>query len=490
VYRVEDKEGKNTDINQKIEYLFHPKSIAIVGVSPDTTRVVGGRVFLNALINYDYKGRLYLVNRGGGEVHGLKLYDNVKDIPDTVDYVISAIPATFTPQLLLDCASKGVKAVHIFSAGFSEITDKKGDNLESQIKNIVRQTGIRVIGPNCMGLYYPKTRLTFLPESPTQSGPVGFMAQSGLNSNIAILEGSTRGVYFSKAISYGNACDLNECDFLEYFMHDPETKIIAGYIEGAHDGDRFIKILKEAAAVKPVILYKAGNTDYGAGAVASHTGTLAGSNKVWEGLLKQAGVIQVYSMEELLDAVLPFIYMSPPKEKNLGLIGMGGGGVVQAADECAEAGLRIPPLPLDIRQKLEGIYNSETGASFRNPVDIYWIRSDLTRKAIEAVAEYELFDLLLMQITLFDTGQIWELMVKPCLKAIASLSNEINHRTAISLRSVGEAGFSAIALEEQRALAEAGFAVFPSAARAANAIIKFMDYHQRRGTAADVPALI
>jgi len=480
VNRKEGKESKNLDSMPNLEYLFHPSSIAIVGVSHDLKKVADGRLFLSALIDFGFKGKLYPVNRGGGEILGLKIYNDIKDIPDSVDYVISAIPAQHTPQLLLDCASIGVKAVRIFSSGFSEIADKEGRSLESQLTDIAHQTGVRVIGPNCMGLYCPKTRLTFMPESPAQIGSVGFISQSGLNTSIAIKEGAMRGVYFSKAISYGNACDLNECDFLEYFTHDPETKIIAGYIEGTREGARLVKVLKEAVRVKPVILYKAGNTEYGVGAVASHTGTLAGSNKVWESLLKQVGVIQVHSMEELIDAILPFIYMSPPKGRNIALLGTGGGGIVQAADECAEAGLKMPPLPPGIRQKLEEIYTSETGGSFRNPIDLYWGKGDLIRRAIKVVSDYEAIDLLLVQILLFATGRRWKLQLKPCLETIINLGKEINHRTAIVLRLLGPASFWSAALEDQRALVEAGFAVYPSAARAANAIVKFVEYHQRR----------
>ena len=482
-YRVKRKEAtetKNPDSRQNLDYLFNPKSIAIVGVSADEKRIADGRIFLESLIDFGFKGKIYPVNRVGGEVLGLKLYPDIRDIPDTVDHVIAAIPAQHTPQLLLDCASKGVKAMHIFSSGFSEIADKEGEKLESELTSIARQTGIRVIGPNCMGLFYPKNRITFLPESPRQSGPVGFISQSGHTTGVAITEGAMRGVYLSKAISYGNACDLNECDFLEYLTHDPETKIIAGYIEGVDDGTHFIQTLKQAVKVKPVIFYKAGTTEYGSGAVASHTGTMAGSNKIWESLLKQVGVIQVHSMEELIDVILPFIYMSPSTGRNIALIGRGGGAIVQSADECAKAGLYMPPLPLDIRQKLEEIYTSETGGSFRNPIDMYWGRSDLIRKAIKIMADYKQIDLLMMQMVVSNTARRWEMQLKQQVEAVINLGKEINRRTAVVLRLLGPASFWVVALEALTALVKAGFPVYPSTARAANAIVKFTEYHQRQ----------
>ncbi len=217
---------------------------------------------------------------------------------------MSAIPARYTTQLLLDSAVKGVKAMHIFSAGWGEIADEEGKKMQAEMIAVARRLGIRVIGPNCMGIYCPKTALTYFRNFPKQSGPFAFISQSGMNASYAILEGEMRSIYYSKVISYGNATDLNESDFLEYLAEDPETKVIAGYIEGVKDGIRFLKVLKKAAKLKPIILYKAGITEHGVRATASHTGSIAGSDKVWDSLLKQAGVLRAHSMEELIDVLI------------------------------------------------------------------------------------------------------------------------------------------------------------------------------------------
>ena len=208
-------QNKIPDNKPSLDYLFQPRSIAIVGVSPDRTKISAGREFLNSLIDVGFEGKLYPVNHGGGEVHDLRIYPNITDIPDSIDYVISAIPAQQNLQLVVDSASKGVKAIHIFSSGFSEIADAEGAKLESQLTVVARQEGVRIIGPNCMGLYCPKTGLALSRELPKQSGATGFISQSGGNTAYAIREGALRGIHFSKAISYGNASDLNECDFLE-----------------------------------------------------------------------------------------------------------------------------------------------------------------------------------------------------------------------------------------------------------------------------------
>ncbi|MFC1982708.1 CoA-binding protein [Chloroflexota bacterium] len=477
-------QNKIPDSKPSLDYLFQPRSIAIIGVSPDGTKLSAGREFLNSLIDIGFKGKLYPVRHGGGEVHGLKIYPNITDIPDSIDYVISAIPAQQNLQLVVDSASKGAKAMHIFSAGFSEIADVEGAKLESQLMDIARQKGVRIIGPNCMGLYCPKTGLAVSRELPKQSGAIGFISQSGGNTAYAIREGAMRGIYFSKAISYGNASDLNECDFLEYLTNDPDTTLITGYIEGVKEGTRFRETLKRATQKKPVILYKAGTTAGGVRAAASHTGSLAGSNEVWEVLLKQEGAIQVHSMEELVDMMLIFKHMSPPTGRNVALAGVGGGAIVQSADECVDEGLSIPTLPLEIRQKLDELYTSETGGSFRNPIDMNWAKGDLIRKTIELVTEYEQIDLFMMQILIgivsnIETTRV-EPFLEPYIESIIGLSEELRHRTAIVLRPVGMARFWPVALEIKARLIEADFPVYPSARRAANAIVKLIEYYQRQ----------
>ena len=236
-----------SDDKLSLDYIFHPKSIAVAGVSSDTTRLSQGRHFLESLIDAGFEGKLYPFSRETGEVSGLKIYPSIKDVPGTVDYVISAIPAQHIPQLIIDCASKGVKAIHMFTAGFSEIEDEEGGQLQSQITALAQQTGVRIIGPNCMGLYCPKTHLAFHPDFPKESGNIGFISQSGGHSIYAVREAATKGIHFSKVISYGNAADLNESDFLEYLTHDPDTEVITAYFEGVKDGNRFLKTLKQVA---------------------------------------------------------------------------------------------------------------------------------------------------------------------------------------------------------------------------------------------------
>lgn len=475
------KENDNDRLS--LEYLFHPSSIAVVGVSSDLTRFRAGRLFTESLVDAGFEGKLYPVGREGGKISGLEIYHSLRDIPDTVDYVISAIPAQHVPQLIVDCASKGVRAIHLFSAGFGEIDNKEGAQRQIQTAALAQQMGIRIIGPNCMGLYCPKTRIVFHPDFPKESGRIGFLSQSGGNAIYAVREGATKGIYFSKVISYGNASDLNECDFLEYLTYDPDTKIISAYIEGINDGTRFIKALKEATQAKPVIIYKGGTTESGTRAVASHTGALAGSGMVWDSLFKQTGTLQVHSMEELLDMLLLFECMSPPKGKATAILGIGGGRSVQAADDCSRAGLTVPLLPVETRRRLENLYASETGASFRNPVDMYFARWDLAQETIKVVANCDQIDLLIIHINLGWNPRYEKNIIKPYVGLFTGLGKEISKPTAIVLQPFGVARWAASAPEAEAALYEVGFPVYSSVGQAARAIAKYVDYHRRQANA-------
>ena len=461
-----------------LDYLFHPESIAIAGVSDDLTIWNAGRGFMQILMESGFKGKIHPINPIGGEVLGLKIYPSIKDIPGNVDYVISAIPARYTPQLVADCATKGVKAIHFFTSGFSEIEDEKGKQLELEILRIAHQSGIRIIGPNCLGLYCPRTGLSFGRNFPKQNGWLGFFAQSGGLSTYCIREANRRGVYFSKVISYGNASDLNETDLLEYFTNDPETKIITAYIEGVRNGSRFIEAIKRATKLKPVIILKVGTTESGTRAAASHTSAIAGSNIIWESALKQAGAIQVRDVDELLDVALLFSRFAPPKGRNTAIVGMGGGASVLSADDCSNAGLSLPLLPAQTRQKLKDICALEAGRFFGNPIDInISMDSEMILKAINTIADCDQVDLLIIHATfeaaLIDSKEVF----RPYIESILKLNNAAIKPVAVVLHFLATAEAKQLASEANVRLCEAGFPVYSSLRRAASAINRFIEYH-------------
>ena len=470
-----------TEQNSRIpslDYIYHPSSIAIAGVGGDPGGFNAGRNFMEVLLEAGYKGKIYPLNPKGGQVSGYKIYANLQEIEDRVDYVISAVPARYAPQLMLDCVAKKVKLVHFFSAGFGESGDETGKQLELQIINIARQGGIRFTGPNGMGLYCPKTGLAFSPGLSTESGPFGFLSQSGSNVSYVIRESSSRGLFFSKAVSYGNAADLNESDFLDYLGTDPETAIIGAYIEGVKDGRRFASIVKKVSSQKPVIVLKGGTTEAGTRSVASHTGSIAGAEITWNALLRQAGAIQVNSLEELVDITLLFRFLSPPNGKNVAIVGFGGGIGVQAADTCNRVGLQVPSVSQEIRAKLRTIWPTEAGSSLGNPFDLFGASGEKTiEMTLTAIAKWEQADIVLVHIPVFINPRAGAQVLRSYTASLVNLAPQLNKKTAVVLNFILDEETSSNIGKARTALYKAGYPVFYSVDHAINAIGRFVKHH-------------
>jgi acyl-CoA synthetase (NDP forming) len=350
-----------------LEFLFHPNSIALVGITTAKTWH-WTLTFLEGLLEMEFDHPLYLVNPKGGEIKGHKIYTSLKEVPGSVDYVIGLVNAQIAPKLVEECAEKGVRAIHFCTAGFGETGEEPRIKLESELADVAHEKRIRIIGPNCMGIYCPQSRLSFSPAFPRESGPVGVISQSGGNSIYLVRQAALRGIRFSKVVSYGNACDINESDLLEYLAHDVDTKIIALYIEGVKHGKRFRRALEEATKEKTVILLKGGTTEGGARAVAGHTASLAGSRATWDALCKQLGIISVSSVEEMIDVLVTLLFLPLPKGRNALLFGAGGGASVLIADQFESRGIRIPPIPPDIVAQIRE-FTPIAGNILRNPVD-------------------------------------------------------------------------------------------------------------------------
>jgi acyl-CoA synthetase (NDP forming) len=397
-----------------LQPLFYPTSIALAGVTVNNPEH-WTRTFLDSLLEFQFERPLYLVNPRGGEIRGIKVYPRLADIPQNIDYVISTVPAKAAPGLIEECAHKGVKAVHFCTAGFSETGEQEGVRLEAELAALSRKTGIRIIGPNCMGIYCPGSRMSFNMDFPKESGPVGFISQSGGNAGGLVHQVMSRGIRFSKVISYGNACDLNESDFLEYLAADPETKIIGLYIEGLKDGRKFRQTLEKAAQEKPIVLLKGGSTEGGARAAAGHTGALAGREVIWDSLCKHVGIMHVHSLEELADLLVTLSFMDPPKGSRVALIGAGGGSSVLITDEFERRGLKVPPLPQEMRKWI-GEFTPLAGNILRNPIDYSqsMMEPEKFLRTVRIISQWEGIDLL-----------IWFLELGMGPLRVTALANEI-----------------------------------------------------------------
>jgi len=473
-----------------LDYIFHPRSVAVAGVSMQQQPGFAG-VGLGFLITCHELGceKLYPVNPKYQEVEGLKCYASVLDIEGPVDHVISSVPALVVPKLVDDCIAKGVKTIHFFTAGFRETGEADMADLEAQIVARAKAAGIRVLGPNCMGLYVPESRIAFMQGLPAEAGPVGFISQSGGNAGDMVFTSAVRGVRFSKVVSYGNAADIDESELLEYLADDPKTEIIAAYIEGIKDGRRFIDALHKAAAAKPLIVLKGGRTDSGTRAVMSHTASLAGSIQIFDSLCRQVNAVRVSSVEEMADLTVAFRYMGAPAGPGVAVVGGGGGFSVFAADEIDDAGLDCPVLPEHIQKALSE-FNPVAGSSVRNPVDTMAIfEPPKLEHTLRIIGEAGNIDVIMFH-TSFSWGRGRRNM------SFGGLSPEQYMDTQVQqmVRAREAAGTPIVvvlrppldmeSMERSTAFQEkcwrAGFPVFPTIPRAANAIAKTLRWSRSR----------
>jgi acetyltransferase len=352
----------NAEKLAKFDHIFNPRTVAVIGASDSDG-------FSQALMGTKIRDNLFLVNPRYKELHGKRCYGSILDIEGEIDYVVIAVPALLVPRVLVECIEKGVKTVHIFTAGFSETGSEERRILEDEVREIAKGK-VSLIGPNCMGICCPKSGLTFVPDILTEEGPVGVISQSGTFAEQFLSIGKLRNVKFSKVISYGNAIDLDCPDFLEYLTHDPETRVIALYIEGTRNGKRLKAALTEAAKLKPVLALKGGVTEHGRRAASSHTGSLAGSPEIWSSLFKQAGVTQVGDFDELLDTALALSCVPLPAGKGTAIITNSGGFSVLETDLCVKAGLEVPQFTQETIAELRKMVPI-AGTSINNPLDAW-----------------------------------------------------------------------------------------------------------------------
>ncbi|MEM0313316.1 MAG: acetate--CoA ligase family protein [Candidatus Bathyarchaeia archaeon] len=349
-----------------LNVFFNPKSIAVIGASREPGKV--GYNVLRNLIEGGFPGELYPINPSAEEILGLKCYRNIRDVPANVDLAVITVPARIVPPVVEDCGLKGVKGIIVITAGFGE-TGTEGMKLEKEIVSLCRKYGMRMQGPNCLGLIsvQGKVNATFAPIMPPQ-GNIAFISQSGAIGS-AILNWAVRNeIGFTKFISLGNEADLAAADFIEALGEDLKTKVIALYIEGVKSGERFIDVAKRVAKRKPIIAIKAGTTEAGVRAVSSHTGSLAGSDVAYSAAFKKAGIIRVETLEELFNFVLAFGSQPIPKGKRLLIVTNGGGPGILATDACEKLGLELPLLEPELIEHLRG--HMPPHASLNNPIDV------------------------------------------------------------------------------------------------------------------------
>ncbi|MBW1710261.1 MAG: CoA-binding protein [Deltaproteobacteria bacterium] len=460
-----------------LDQIFSPRGVAVVGASSSQFFTFATMVLLS--LKEAGFPNIYPVNPKYTEVHGLPCYPNLQSIPGEVDHVVVSIPAESALTLLDECAVKGVKSVHFFTAGFSESGYMEGAALEKAMLDKAKAGGFRIIGPNCIGLIVPKSRLGISLGTPMDAGPIAFLSQSGGHAQNLPSYTALRGLRFSKIVSYGNALDVDECELLKYFSQDPETEIIAAYIEGVKDGRRFFEALDEAASKKPVIIYKGGRTEAGKRAAHGHTASLTSSVAVFEGLIKQKKTIKVDDIEELIDVLVALRFVNPlPEGTGVGLIGAGGGPSVAASDEMEMAGLNVPRLSQAVQEQLKQSLPL-AGSIFVNPIDTPNLTSpeaiSETMRVLSKVPDIHMlfYHLGFHPISGWGHSRFSQpSFIESLIKTLKEVRQITSKPVVLALRPPMDLAGTKEFLAVQEALVEAEFPVFHSLRRGAQAMAR------------------
>lgn len=378
------------------EQLLRPKAVAVIGASADSAKV--GNNILRNMISAGFLGDMYPVNPKADEICGKKCYPSLSAIPGQVDCAVIAVKRDLVVPVLNECAAKGVPAVTIITAGFSEIGDA-GKKLQAEVARIARQNRITLLGPNCLGLINPWHRLNAsFGQEKTLPGPIALISQSG--ALISAIQDSALSdqMGFSLLASLGNKAVIDEVDFLQVLQHDDNTRVIAAYLEDIGRGQEFMRVVERVSKSKPVVILKAGRTASGARAASSHTGSLAGSDSAYNSAFDRSGVIRAESIEHLLDIAEAFAYQPLPQGNRVAIVTNAGGPGIMMTDALELSGLTIARFDEGTREKLRAVLPPAGSAA--NPVDVLGdATGDLYGKAAEALLSSDSVDSLIVILT-------------------------------------------------------------------------------------------
>lgn len=479
-------------ILSEMECFFHPRSLAIVGVSSDPSKF--GNILLRAIRDFGYEGQIYPINPKLKQAEGYTAYPSILSIPGKVDAAYICTGATTVISAVKECKEKGIPAITILSAGFKETGTEEGRKLEEEVK-ILAGDGLHIIGPNCFGVHCPAGGITQISgeNNPRESGPLGIISQSGGLSEEICRAAKDNCMNVSMVTSYGNACDITEAELLRYLEADENTKIIGAYIEGTRKGREFFSILQRLVPKKPVIIFKGGLTPSGARMVSSHTASLGGSEQIWNAIFKQTGATRVDTFEELMDTASAFYHLPTQTDNRIALICGGGGVSVAATDACYYAGLQMASLSDDLRNKIAKLL-PPVGSSANNPVDVAvpFPPAEVVKGIAELLASSgEVGSIILDKVTLSSRlrklfGYSSQIIgkEKAWLKDIpVIIAKKYRLPVIVVLREGGSAlGKADVEAENHRLSAyyrQNGVAVYPNVQRALKSLGKVIAYNNR-----------
>jgi acetyltransferase len=442
-----------------------------------------GHAIFENLLNKRGDRELYPINKTEEEVLGIASYTSIKEVPYPIDLAVIVVPLQSTPQVMEECAEKGVKTAVMITAGFAE-AGEEGAKLQEEIVNIARRAGLRFIGPNSNGFFDTTSQIFITASNPeVRKGGIGLISQSG-NLGVAVVSYAEKmGLGFSKFVCTGNEADLHFEDFLEYLGQDEQTKVITAYVEGLREGRRFLSLARELSKRKPIVLLKSGRTAVSARAARSHTAALAGAEEVYDAAFKQAGVIRVEEIDELVDAAGALLRQPLPQGKRVGILSAGGGFAVIAAENCEKLNLEVPPLSPNSFNKLNAILPPRW--SRINPVDTAgFIVADpfSTYSCLNTLIEDENIDAVLFASGFGMGGEA----TKRGVEGIESGETELLCQSIEIMDRLQKPLIIAQGFEEESCLNSAPFkrlqqeriVVYPTPERAAKALARLVEYSE------------
>ncbi len=447
-----------------LDMFFAPRAIAVVGAAREPGKL--GYGVLSNLLQYGYKGQVYPINPKADEILGLKAYPTVLDVPGPIDLAVIVVPNKAVPDVMRQCGEKGVKGVVIISAGFKE-AGLEGIRLERQVVAIAKEYGIRIVGPNCLGIIdtVQPMNVSFAAGQPPQGG-IAFMSQSGALCTAILDWALANNIGFSYFVSLGNKADVDEVDLLEAWDGNPHAKVMIAYVEGLRDGRRFMEVARRVTRRTPVIAVKSGNTEAGSRAVSSHTGSLAGSNRAYDAAFRQAGVLRATSIQDLFDYAIAFAYQPLLRGNRIAVVTNAGGPAIMATDALESAGMKLASLAKETIEALQG--KLPPAANTYNPIDVLGdALADRYAFAIQKALEDPNVDGLLVILT------------PQVMTRIEETAREVGRLSRLYDKPVigcfmGEEKVSA----GIRILTEEGVPNYPFPERAAGAFRAMMDYRR------------
>lgn len=362
IHKIETEKNAPLTVSEQMKLFMEPRSVALVGV----TSKVGGKPVsvLEALLSAGFTGRIYPINPSASEILGIKAYPRIEEVPDDIDLAVIITPRSTVPGLVKECSRKGIKAVIVVGQGFAD-ADEEGKALQRELVRIAKENGVRVMGPNTLGVVNPFHRFTsafgFLPLEHT---PVGIICQTGL-----LIYGFQTVKLAGKGIDLGNTCDVDHADALEYFGQDPEVRVIVIHIEGIQHARRLIEVASRVSREKPILALKTGVSTQGAKAAQSHSSSLTGRDEVYEAAFQKSGIIRVNDTDDLQDGVKTFLTLPPMKGRKIAVAAISGAAGVMAADACEKYGLQLARFSPQTMERIATI--SPRWLPISNPVDLW-----------------------------------------------------------------------------------------------------------------------